>query len=374
VSLPLEKTRIVIPTHKKISRFLVIARFCHRIVPFWNLRYPKVLLRACRICRQRRFEPYEAFRLGLFQPTFADSQLDNYTSRKHTTKLQKAVNPESWSPLLKDKGLFYRYLMAVGLPMPQLYAIFFQKVPGWSPDGAILADRDDWQHLFESILPPEFVIKPCRGAFGAAVKIFKRTPYGFEDATGNKLDAAGIYGLMRSDSRFDSFVIQQRLRNHPEINRLNPSEFLQTVRVTTFIDRKGNCHIIFAFFKLIRNQNITDNFHDGLSGNMLASVCVDRGRLEPAVVATLDGRGATYFHKHPQNGLEFEKFEIPFWSDITTLAQKAATRFLPLRTIGWDIAISPEGPKIVEGNIWWNPLNRQGKWKSVIEVELSYDL
>jgi hypothetical protein len=45
---------------------------------------------------------------------------------------------------------------------------------------------------------------------------------------------------------------------------------------------------------------------------------------------------------------------------------------LPLRAIGWDIAITPCGIKIVEGNIWWNPLNRQ-RWKDIIEAELPYE-
>jgi len=356
----------------KIRRWFETGRLCHKVAPVWHHRYLKVFLRASRICRQGRFEPYEAYRLGLFQPTFEDSRLDNYTSRKITTKLQKAVNPQSWGLLLKDKGVFYRYLMAHRLPIPQLYAIFFQKVPGWSHDGTIPAGRTDWERLLTSIPSDEFVIKPCRGAFGEGVKIFARTSGGFMDIAGNTFKAGDIYELMRTDTSFDAFIVQERLRNHPELCRLSPSEFLQTVRVTTFIDRNGICHILFAFFKLIGSRNITDNFGDGRNGNMLAVIRTEEGMLEPAVVTDSAGRGAKFFNSHPQTGIEFGTFHIPRWSEVMAMAKAAAVHFLPLRAIGWDIAVTPGDIKIVEGNIWWNPLNRQ-RWKEIIEAELPYD-
>ena len=346
--------------------------FCHRIVPVWNPGYLRVYSRALRICRQGRFEPYEAYRLGLFQPKFDDSRLTDFTSRKMTTKLQKAINPASWESLLKDKGIFYRFLMAQGLPIPQLYGIFFQKVTGWSPDGYILAGRADWERLLTTIPADEFVIKPCRGAFGSGVKIFTRTSGGFKDVSGNTVKAVDIYDLMRTDTDFDTFVVQQRLRNNPEICRLSPSDFLQTVRVTTFIDRKGCCQILFAFMKLIGGSNITDNFGDGRNGNMLAAIRTEDGTLEPAVVTDSQGKGARYFNRHPQTGIEFSSFHVPQWSEVIALAQKAAVSFLPVRAIGWDIAITPTDIKIIEGNIWWNPFNRR-LWKDVIEAEVPYN-
>jgi Sugar-transfer associated ATP-grasp len=288
------------------------------------------------------------------------------------TKLQKAINPASWESLLKDKGIFYRFLMAQGLPIPQLYGIFFQKVPGWSPNGSILVGRADWERLLATIPADEFVIKPCRGAFGSGIKIFARTSGGFKDISGNMFKAVDIYNLMRTDTDFDAFVVQQRLRNHPEIYRLNPSEFLQTVRVTTFIDRRGCCQILFAFMKLIGGSNIADNFGDGRNGNMLAAVLTEDGNLEPAVVTDSQGRGARCFNIHPLTGVEFSDFHIPRWAEVTAMAKKAAVHFLPVRTIGWDIAVTPTDIKIVEGNVWWNPLNRC-LWKDVIEAELPYD-
>jgi hypothetical protein len=357
---------------KNLVKSFEIAKYCHNIVPLWHPAYLKIYSRALRICRQRRFEPYEAYRLGLFQPAFEDDNLENYTSRKITTKLEKAVNPESWEHLLKDKGLFYRYLISQRLPMPQLYGIFFQKVPGWSADGAVLAGRGDWEKYFAAINADEFVIKPCKGAFGDGIKIFTKASDGFKNTYGDFLKSGDIYDLMRAEKSFDAFIIQERLRNHPEICRLSPCDFLQTIRVTTFIDRKGVCHILFAFIKLIGGQNITDNFGDGRKGNMVSIINIEKGTLEPGFITAPAGKGTIYFDKHPQTGVEFGAFHIPRWSEVVALAKEAAFRFLPLRTIGWDIAVTPADIKIVEGNIWWNPLNRR-RWKDIIEAELPYE-
>ena len=36
--------------------------------------------------------------------------------------------------------------------------------------------------------------------------------------------------------------------------------------------------------------------------------------------------------------------------------ERAARAFAPLRTIGWDVAITPDGPSLIEGNVTWDPL------------------
>jgi len=308
-----------------------------------------------------------------FFTEFDDDELDNYTSRKISTKLEETINPRSWESVLKDKGIFYRYLTASGLPVPKLYAIFFRQIPGWKSDNQILAARHDWVRFFREIAADEFVIKPCRGAFGRGIKIFKKTAEGYKDIEGNSLNANDIYEFMRKDKDYNEFVIQERLYNHPETNRLNPSDFLQTVRVNTFIDNNGCFNVLFAFLKLIGGNNITDNFGDGYKGNMVSIINTENGQLGPGFISAPDGKGTIYFARNPKTKIKFKNFKLPLWSEVLSLARKAAYSFLPVRAIGWDMAITPDGVKIVEGNIWWNPLNRK-KWKDIIEAELPYDL
>ena len=69
---------------------------------------------------------------------------------------------------------------------------------------------------------------------------------------------------------------------------------------------------------------------------------------------------------------DIEGFQLPLWNETLNLVKQAALCFLPIRTIGWDIAISPRGPVIMEANMWWNPPNLYGNGRllqNLVETE-----
>jgi len=115
---------------KTFQELFEVVKYCRKLTPLWSPGYPVILLRAIRLCRRQRFLPDEAFRLGLFNPDLSNDELSKYISRKNLTKIQEAINPISWAPLLKDKSILYRYCTALGVPIPKLYAIFLKKVAG----------------------------------------------------------------------------------------------------------------------------------------------------------------------------------------------------------------------------------------------------
>ena len=54
--------------------------------------------------------------------------------------------------------------------------------------------------------------------------------------------------------------------------------------------------------------------------------------------------------RNPLTGVEFEGFQVPFFEEAKQLALDAAACLPGIRIIGWDIAITPDGPEIVEVN------------------------
>jgi hypothetical protein len=345
-------------TTRTLKELFETAKYCRKLAPLWSLRYPAILLRASRLCRRQRFLPDEAFRLGLYNHNLAHAELSKFISRKNLTKIQKSVNPISWTPLLKDKGIFYRYCTALDLPIPKLYAIFFQTNDGWAYNGSPLRTPDEWKRFFMQQLPPQFVIKPCWSSCGHGVNFFNRIDTGFIDEFARSYEPEQLCQLLRSHREYDSFVIQQWLKNHPELLRLTGIEFLQTIRIITFVDRKNQCHIQHAHLKLITGQNVVDNFEHGLSGNIEPLVSLADGRLKSAVTLASDGSGVHTIPSHPKTKIAFDRFHLPLWDHACSLVKTAAPRFLPVRSIAWDVALTPNGPYIVEGNIWWSPPNQ----------------
>ncbi len=336
---------------------LAVWRFSRKATLRSSARLPG-FLRAALLCRKENFAPAEAFRLGLFHPRHNTGRSCPYVSRKTTTKIQKALNPEPLSPLARDKSIFYRYCMAVGVPIPKLYALFFGRAAGWSFDGSHLASREDWWNFFTRQVPNEFVVKPSHGAYGKGLNIFSKSGQGFRDAFGRSYSLEELYGVLRAGPSKGGTIIQERLKNHPDLVRFSGTEFLQTVRIITLLRGADSCHILHAHFKPIVGQHIVDTYLDGLLGNVEATVNVEDGRLGCANQITDTGEGIRQVPTHPKTGAVFEGFQLPDWDRASDLARQTALKFWPLRTIGWDIALTPSGPSVIEANVWWDPPNQ----------------
>jgi hypothetical protein len=254
------------------------------------------------------------------------------------------------------------------VPVPKLYAIFFKTTAGWSYNSVILESRDDWKRFFDHQLPSEFVIKPAQSACGHGVNFFRKTNKGFIDAFKISYTSQQLYDAITSHPKYDSFVIQQHLKNHPQLTHLTDVELLQTVRIITFVDCNSQCHILHAHLKMITGQNIVDNFEHGLSGNIEAMVSLGDGLLKPAITMTKDGSGIKTIPIHPKTGVSFGQFRLPLWLQACKLVKEAAAKFLPIRTIAWDVALTPDGPYIVEANIWWEPPNQHRRMDVILDA------
>jgi hypothetical protein len=82
---------------------------------------------------------------------------------------------------------------------------------------------------------------------------------------------------------------------------------------------------------------------------------MEKGTLLPAIFMGSHNYGIQALASHPDTGVLFSGFAIPRWHDACALAVSAARQFAPIRTVGWDIAITPTGPVVVEGNFTYDP-------------------
>jgi hypothetical protein len=116
--------------------------------------------------------------------------------------------------------------------------------------------------------------------------------------------------------------------------------------------RRHRC--VSDLFRIVVGANFYDN---GLSGNLIANIDPVSGRLTTATGATPNGIGFSVLTNHPKTGAPFADFQLPHWQEARKLAEHAAMLFLPLRTIGWDLALTDDGPLLLEGNAEWDPVN-----------------
>jgi hypothetical protein len=279
----------------------------------------------------------------------------------------------SWSPLLADKGVFYRFCEAVGIPIPELYALYFRKTPGYCPQGTPLYDSQQWAQFIAASLPAEFVVKPCASYRGTGVMGYTRTNEDeFLGSDGVTRTSRQIVDFLRRSREADNFVIQQRLRSHPALRALSQNSNLQTLRITTFIDRRRECHLLFSHLKLMTSAEVfTDNIGDGRTGNLTNVICLETGTIARSFAKTQDGTGDRFVSHHPVTHRELTGFPIPCWNEACELVRRTAYAFLPIRSVGWDVGITDEGVKIVEGNIWWDRRHYAGDYLATLLSDLN---
>jgi hypothetical protein len=137
------------------------------------------------------------------------------------------------------------------------------------------------------------------------------------------------------------FVLEQVLQQHPDMARLHPSS-VNTMRILTdLVD--DEVHIAYITVKMGRGGGHCDNSGQG---GVLCRVDMETGKI--CSPATDD-----YFNvydRHPDTGVEFVGYQLPMVPEAIELAKKAAREVPQIRHTGWDMAITPDGPAIIEGN------------------------
>lgn len=140
-----------------------------------------------------------------------------------------------------------------------------------------------------------------------------------------------------------SYIIQNRLDQHEQVNRINPS-CINTIRMITIIGRKSHKPHLFAQYMRVGCKSINDNRATGGVGVGIS----DNGIMQKFGVG---------HHKvetqHSITNHIYEGTVIPYWNEAKELVIRAHEALPEIPTIGWDVAITPNGPVLIEGNDNW---------------------
>lgn len=157
-------------------------------------------------------------------------------------------------------------------------------------------------------------------------------------------------------------VAEELIVQCPEMASLHPGS-VNTVRPLTL---KGK--LVAATVRMGVGGAFVDN---GTAGGIFAMVDVDTG-IVMSWGATVSGKR---FLRHPTTGVTIPGFQIPQWDKVKELVAEVTAMTPELVAIGWDVAITADGPVLVEGNDHPGPQIMQGAgpkgmyryWKQVVK-------
>lgn len=137
------------------------------------------------------------------------------------------------------------------------------------------------------------------------------------------------------------YLIEEAICQHEELNRLCPSS-VNTLRVVTLLVN-GEAKYVYSLLRMGSGQGHVDNISSGGMYTLIG----DDGKMH--FPAFCDKTGL-YYDSHPFTGTRFEGYCLPYFKESIEMCKKAALVEPRLGYIGWDVAITPNGPVLVEGN------------------------
>lgn len=136
-------------------------------------------------------------------------------------------------------------------------------------------------------------------------------------------------------------VLEHVLPQHEDMARLHPSS-VNTMRILTdLVD--GQVHIAYITVKMGRGSGVCDNSGQG---GILCRVDPQSGK----IISPATDDYFNVYEKHPDTGIVLQGYQLPMVDRAVAMAKEAALVFPQVGHVGWDMAITPTGPAIIEGN------------------------
>lgn len=202
-------------------------------------------------------------------------------------------------------------------------------------------DTDDLQHFFK--WHRDFIVKPDSAACGRGITVF----HAQNERDANSLIDRYLIGRV-------GCIAEELIVNDPIMQSLHPSS-LNTVRIPT-VRYDNRVEVIHPFLRVGRGSSVVDNAG---SGGIMGNIDVATGR----VYAAADELGREY-KTHPDTGVSLIGFTIPKWQEALMLVKQMAQVIPSVRYVGWDMALTPNGWVMIEGNdkgqFVWQVADRKG--------------
>ncbi|TYP75155.1 sugar-transfer associated ATP-grasp domain-containing protein [Aquimarina intermedia] len=252
--------------------------------------------------------------------------------------LSKVLHNPVYKPLLRNKLIFYNYLKHFNTSIVKIIGYNFKrKFYAFSNNSAqVDLIRIDVNFFLNTLLSRSkkhsVFMKPIDDMGGSHCYILDQN---FIESNLCFLTNILLEGC---------FIFQERIIQHKRINELY-SQSVNSIRFDSYLDDNDRIHILSAFMRFGTGGAFVDN---SSAGGIYVPIDIEKGILMKHSFQLMQYGGAS-LKSHPDSGKKFEGFEIPFFTQSCILI-KELVRLIPDKLIGWDIAITPDGPVAIEGN------------------------
>lgn len=257
------------------------------------------------------------------------------------------LNPVKYYSLARNKYLAHKMLEDTGVRKSALYCYYL-------PEARFVASEEKASNLNEVLYilknkdVQSCVIKTTESSHGDNVWVIKDIEYKENDAVMTRFDGQEL--LLSSVLGREALIFESVIHQTKQFAAFNESS-VNTVRFMTTLYPDGSARVIATFIKIGRAGKCVDNAGSG--GNVDVCVDVETGEIKYAI--QFDGWHKTKeIECHPDNGTQLNGVYIDNWQSIKEEVIKFQQAFPYCKASGWDIAITDNGPVVIEVNDFWD--------------------
>lgn len=320
---------------------------------FWHTRFshPDMPSMKARVWEQARLlyrsgiDGEDYYHHGLYRRDLPFSEKTKFLGYFRFKRYYGTINPVRFDLLARDKVIFHMLATALELPVPKLVAVTQgSEEPVF---GRTLETLDDLRAFLREEASQNLFFKPAdesrgRGALSLGEKVAGREAWRMLPGS-SEISLEEVVAHVCRGGKMRRFLIQDRLQSHDVLEEIVP-EVCSTIRLMTYTDQRG-VTVMGAALRLGNGREPTDNLS---GGGVVAEIDLESGRLQKVV--SLDTELPVYLTDHPMTDVTITGKIIPDWGEVMALVREAARKLAFLPCIGWDVAVTDQGPVIVEIN------------------------
>lgn len=242
--------------------------------------------------------------------------------------------------LTRDKFVFGQYAKSLGFPVPTTIALISEGKLSWVENAGAFIDIEEIMKKDISAFCKECTGEGGSGAFSLEIK----------DGVILINNERSSVGELKERTKGAKYIIQNRVRNHPVIANIYPNS-VNTIRVVT-VCKNNQIHLFDARLRTGANGSVVDNacFGGVVIGINNDGSLMNWGYQEPGKT---NSSNLIVEESHPDTRARFAGVKIPYWEDIITMTKNFHSYYYGIPSMGWDVAITPEGPVYLEcGEDW----------------------
>lgn len=272
---------------------------------------------------------------GFWPKSYVVCDFNTYGSNYYLSDIDKEfclhIN-EPHEDLLEDKALFHDVLDERGYIeyLPQLFGFILDgKLKGSQMDIISLLKREE-----------KIVIKGRYGMCGRETYICNW----LGDRVQNNAVNTSVSAFKRQMLEFDGFLATEFCEQADYAKTIYPGAS-NTIRLLTMNPNNEDPFIVRGVHRF--GTHISGGMDNFAQGGLVAQISRG-GRMGPA--AAYQGGRITWHDTHPDTGSQITGVKIPRYDCICEVVESIMCNIPEFRYVGWDIIVSGDGLRIIEGN------------------------